>query len=113
MLPNFGDAGADVRYWQRMLIAAGEKLPDYGRDGKYGKEMQAAVLSWYKKHGGDLSKFDGKTVTDWTAFTLQRAVFTGARGPAGPAGPAGKDGELHLPLAVNITGQVTSLGAGE
>lgn len=90
MLPNFGDAGADVRYWQRMLLAAGEKLPQYGRDGKYGKEMQAAVLSWYKKHGGDPAKFDGKSITDWTAVSLQEAVF---------GGPALSDTDLAAAVA--------------
>lgn len=113
MLPSYGDTGPEVRYWQRVLIAAGEVLPRYGADGDYGDEMKAAVLSWYKRHGGDPAKFDGKTITDWTAFSLQRKVFTGQRGPAGPAGKDGRDGVLTLPAAVEIHGQVTALGAGE
>ena len=113
MLPSYGDTGPEVRYWQRVLLAAGEKLPKYGADGDYGDEMKAAVLSWYKRNGGDLSKFDGKTVTDWTAFSLQRKVFAGAKGDRGPAGPAGKDGVLQLPATVEIHGQVTSLAGGE
>jgi len=116
MLPKYGDTGPEVRYWQRILIAAGEVLPKYGTDGDYGNEMAAAVLAWYRRNGGDPANFDGKAVTDWTAFSLHMKVFKGAkgdRGPAGPTGPAGADGVLQLPATVEIHGQVTSLGAGE
>lgn len=77
MLPNYGDSGRDVKYWQRLLLEAGEKLPRYGRDGKYGDEMKSAIMSWYLKHDGDPKAFDGKTVTDWVAASLQKAVFGG------------------------------------
>lgn len=116
MLPKYGDSGPEVRYWQRILIAAGEVLPKYGTDGDYGNEMAAAVLAWYKRNGGDPAKFDGKAITDWTAFSLQRKVFKGAKGDPGAAGEDGRDGKdgvLRLPASVEITGQVTSLGAGE
>lgn len=104
MLPNFGDAGADVRYWQRMLLAAGEKLPEYGRDGKYGKEMQAAVLSWYKKHGGDPAKFDGKSITDWTAVSLQEAVFGSGGDIAAAVAAYLKANPVKVPDSVTFTG---------
>lgn len=113
MLPKYGDSGPEVRYWQRVLIAAGEKLPTYGTDGDYGNEMAAAVLAWYKRNGGDPAKFDGKTVTDWTAFSLQRKVFKGAKGDPGSAGEDGrdgrdgKDGVLDLPVSVEISGRLT------
>lgn len=107
MLPKYGDSGPEVRYWQRVLIAAGEKLPTYGTDGDYGNEMAAAVLAWYKRNGGDPAKFDGKTVTDWTAFSLQRKVFKGAKGDPGKDGRDGKDGVLDLPVSVEISGRLT------
>jgi len=75
MLPTYGDSGPEVGYWQRMLISAGEKLPKYGVDEKFGNEMKSAILSWYKRHGGDPAKFDGKAVTAWTAKSLQEKVF--------------------------------------
>ena len=94
MLPKKGDKGPDVEYWQRLLLAAGEKLPKHGRDGHYGDETQTAVMSWYKRHGGDPKKFNGDRVTAWTAVSLQEKAFGGGgeRGPAGPAGPAGARG---------------------
>jgi len=108
MLPKYGDSGEEVRYWQRMLAATGETFPKYGLDGDYGDEMAAAVKSWFNKRGG--TGFDGKSITSWIAMTLQRQLFTGARGPAGKDG---RDGVLQLPASVEISGTVTALGAGE
>jgi hypothetical protein len=108
MLPKFGDEGEEVRYWQRMLAAVGESFPKYGLDGKFGSEMTAAVLSWFRKQGG--TGFDGRRITSWIAMRLQQQVFRGAkgdRGPAGPAGPAGKDGVVQLPMNVKISGAIT------
>lgn len=108
MLPKYGDEGEEVRYWQRMLAAVGETFPKYGMDGKYGGEMAAAVVSWFRKQGG--SGFDGKRITSWIALNLQQQVFKGAKGdpgPAGPAGPAGADGVVQLPMNVKISGTIT------
>lgn len=81
MLPTHGDSGPDVGYWQRMLIAAGEKLPRYGVDEGYGDEMAAAARSWYfKQPGSDGDDYDGRAITSWVALQLQRQVF-GGTGP--------------------------------
>lgn len=88
MLPRKGDKGPIVEYWQRLLIRAGEKLPQFGADGEYGDETENAVNSFRKKHElGPTNR-----ITAWTAIALQEAAFRGARGPAGPAGPAGPPG---------------------
>lgn len=102
MLPKYGAKGTVVGYWQRMLLAAGEKLPKYGVDNHYGDETKNAVLSWYKRNGGDPKKFDGKSITSWTAISLQRAVFAGK---PGPEGKPGKDGVLKLPA--EFSGKIT------
>jgi hypothetical protein len=85
-------------------LPGGIMLPKYGLDGDYGDEMTAAVKSWFNKRGG--TGFDGKSITSWIAMTLQRQLFTGARGPAGKDG---RDGVLQLPATVAITGQVTAI----
>lgn len=75
MLPKKGDTGPDVGYWQRMLLAAGEKLPKYGVDDGYGDEMAAAVASWFKRYSG--KTYHGRQITSWIAVHLQRQVFGG------------------------------------
>jgi hypothetical protein len=110
MLPKQGDTGPDVGYWQRMLIAAGEKLPKYGVDEDYGDEMTAAVASWFKKNGNGTT-YHGRSITSWIAINLQRQVFKGEKGDPGPAGKPGapgKDGVLTLPMNATITGTITS-----
>lgn len=111
MLPSKGDTGEEVKYWQRMLVAVGQSITV---DGDYGTKTAAAVAAWFKAYSG--STYHGERVTSWIAMHLQMQVFRGAKGDRGPAGPAGKDGQdgvLQLPVSVQITGQVTSLGAGE
>lgn len=88
MLPQKGDQGPIVEYWQRLLLRAGEKLPQFGADGHYGDETQDAVNSFRKKHGVAPTN----RITPWTAIALQEAAFQGARGPAGPQGPQGPQG---------------------
>lgn len=113
MLPKKGDKGPDVEYWQRLLLAAGEKLPKHGRDGHYGDETQAAVMSWYKRHGGDPKKFNGDRVTPWTAQTLQQAVFGTPSADIAAAvadylrkNPP-KAGGVEFPADVTFTGRIT------
>lgn len=114
MLPKKGDKGPDVEYWQRLLLAAGEKLPKHGRDGHYGDETQAAVMSWYKRHGGDPKKFDGGRVTPWTAQTLQQAVFGAASADIAAAVAEylrkhPPKGGVEFPADVTITGRIAKV----
>ena len=51
MLPQEGDKGPTVEFWQRMLQRTGEKFPRYGLDGHWGDEMTAAVQSSRKRLG--------------------------------------------------------------
>lgn len=107
MLPKKGDSGQIVKYWQRLLLDAGEKLPQYGADGDYGDETVAAVrrlrlAAGAKNPGGD-------EITGWTARVIQRAAVRAwaPRGPAGPPGepgPAGPPGKT--PTRVAISGDV-------
>lgn len=56
MLPKKGDGKANdqfevVRYWQRRLLKLGYELPEFGADGEYGDEMQAAVTASRNHYG--------------------------------------------------------------
>lgn len=113
MLPRHGDSGPEVGYWQRILTELGEDLPRYGVDEDYGDETAKAVRSWYYKHPGtDGDDYDGRAITSWVALHLQMEAFQGKPGPRGPKGNDGKDGVLELPVDVEITGRITSLGSG-
>ena len=115
MLPKKGDTGPDVGYWQRMLIAAGEKLPKYGVDESYGDEMTAAVASWFKKNGNGAT-YHGRQITSWIALNLQRQVF-GGNGPTAEQLAAAvaaylKEHPPVLPSSVTFTGgKLTGLSA--
>lgn len=111
MLPSKGDKGEEVKYWQRLLAAAGQSLT---ADGDYGPKTAAAVAAWFKSVSGDT--YHGERITSWIALTLQRNDFRGVKGDPGAPGKPGKDGVdgvLHLPATVEIRGQVTSFEAGE
>lgn len=95
VFPQHGDGEANeqdkvVRYWQRMLLEAGQKLPRFGIDGEYGDEMATAVAAFWASIGG--GEFSGRSITDAVAVRLQQAVFRGEQGPPGKPGAAGDPG---------------------
>lgn len=67
-LPEHGDDNDGVRFWQRVLLFVGEKLPKYGADGSYGDEMAAAVTSFWKKRTG--KDYHGRSITSDVAMRL-------------------------------------------
>lgn len=67
-LPAHGDEGEGVRFWQRMLLYVGEKLPRYGTDSQYGDEVAAAVASFWKKRTGNT--YHGRSITSSVALEL-------------------------------------------
>ncbi|HET7657827.1 MAG TPA: peptidoglycan-binding domain-containing protein [Bacillales bacterium] len=46
-----GDSGSEVRELQKRLIDLGYDLHEYGADGQYGDETEAAVRSFQEDHG--------------------------------------------------------------
>jgi hypothetical protein len=87
MLPELGDQGPTVEYWQRMLKLAG--YDPGAADGVYGPATKAAADRFRADHelGGSNS------ITAWMATAIQAEVFAGKAGPPGPPGPAGADGK--------------------
>lgn len=67
-LPAHGDEGEGVRFWQRMLLYVGEKLPKYDTDSQYGDEVAAAVASFWKKRTGNT--YHGRKITSSVALEL-------------------------------------------
>ena len=45
-----GDVGNDVKELQQALLDLGYKLPNYGADGDFGSETEAAVRDFQRKH---------------------------------------------------------------
>jgi hypothetical protein len=87
MLPELGDQGPVVEYWQRMLKLAG--YDPGAADGVYGPATKAAADKFRADH--DLG--GSNSITAWMATAIQAEVFAGKPGPPGPAGPAGADGK--------------------
>lgn len=48
-----GDSGWAVRDLQHALLAVGEQLPEFGADGDFGDETEAAVEAFQRAHGLD------------------------------------------------------------
>lgn len=92
MLPEEGDKGPEVEFWQRMLRRTGESFPKFGADGHWGSEMTAAVQSSRKKLGWDPVASPRITAAHAEQLFLKAFGGGGERGPAGPAGPAGARG---------------------
>ena len=92
MLPEEGDKGPEVEFWQRMLQRTGEKFPKFGLDAHWGGETTAAVQSSRKKLGWDPVAAPRITAAHAEQLFLKAFGGGGERGPAGPAGPAGARG---------------------
>jgi hypothetical protein len=73
MLPQEGDRGEVVKYWQRVLNAVDDAGLDI--DGRYGKQTARAVHKFWKKKGGASETFEGEEITGWTAYQLHRAWY--------------------------------------
>lgn len=107
-LPQKGDTGEEVKFWQNVLNEVGFPLT---ADGEYGSATEKAVNDHRK------SKGEGPTsrITGWHGMAMLRDMMveragkpgakgaTGATGqpgpagppgPQGPPGPAGEDGQL-------------------
>lgn len=115
MFPKYGDKGAAVEYYQRILIYLGYALPKYGNDAHFGDETWNALKKWFVDQGGD-KNWNGKRITPWIKLELEYqhkekrdapklAKLKGEKGEPGPAGPPGKDGVLKLPA--EFSGKIT------
>lgn len=125
MLPSYGDTSEEVRYWQRVLIHVGEKLPKYGADRDYGDETVAAVKSfWEKRTGND---YHGRSITSAVALELHERVAEIAAEKSGggvsqdaiaaavatylKAHPPkdGEDGKTPTQITLQLTGDVVAV----
>jgi hypothetical protein len=100
MLPEQGDSGEDVKFWQRILLKAGFSPGEI--DGVYGAKMAAAV----NRHRAAFKLGAKPKITGWQGYQLLVGLMeklsprgatgptgpAGARGPQGPAGPQGAAG---------------------
>lgn len=102
MLPRQGDAGEEVKYWQRVHNAVRATIdpdaPELAIDGQYGPATAAAFLAFWKAKGGQSSSYKGEYLTGWLAYQYHRAwigalAVPGPRGEPGPVGPRGERGE--------------------
>ncbi|MBB5175039.1 peptidoglycan-binding protein [Texcoconibacillus texcoconensis] len=50
MILRHGDRGKNVEQLQEDLLTLGENLPNYGADGHFGDETEAAVRSFQSRH---------------------------------------------------------------
>lgn len=82
-----GDTGDRVRDLQSALLKAGERLPEYGVDGDFGAETEAAVRSFQSKHPDEVDRVTGRYGPQ-TAAALARAL--GHAAPDKPKPPAAK-----------------------
>ena len=117
MLPEEGDKGPTVEFWQRMLRRTGESFPKFGADGHWGSEMTAAVQSSRKKLGWD--PVASPRITAAHAEQLFLKAFGGGGGvsdaqvraavdahlKAHPPEP-GKDGKTPTKVKIQLTGDV-------
>lgn len=87
-LPQKGDTGPEVEYWQIMFMQAGYELPEFGADGDFGDETVAALNAFRADRGWNPTT----CITPWTAVHLQQQVMKGERGPKGDRGPEGPEG---------------------
>lgn len=71
-----GDSGTDVRELQKLLLAAGEKLPRYKADGVFGAETLSALQSYQEKNSlpitGIYDKLTKETLT--SQVTIERRI---------------------------------------
>lgn len=104
-----GDKGPKVEALQRLILAAGGKLPSWGADGDYGDETAAGLkavvggdgrtygpkeyASLLVKLGGEGSQ--GPRGPKGDTGPRGPAGPKGAKGDTGPRGPAGKDADLE------------------
>lgn len=65
-----GDDGEQVKTLQNLLIAKGYKLEEYGADGDFGGETEAAVKAFQHDHGLDDDGIVG--VNTWTTLLCAR-----------------------------------------
>jgi hypothetical protein len=88
MLPELGDEGEHVRYWQRRLNRLGARLEV---DGSYGPATQAAVSASRAAYG--YTNPGATRITGWHAEQMDTDVAAAVAGVPGPRGPEGPRGE--------------------
>ncbi|WP_290630498.1 N-acetylmuramoyl-L-alanine amidase, partial [Aquisalimonas sp.] len=71
-----GDTGAEVRAWQRDLIAAGFDLPTYGADGSFGAETASASLAFLASVGMAAADPDAPRIGPATRAAMAAALAT-------------------------------------
>ncbi len=59
-IPKKGDEGKDVKALQERLVKLGYELPEWGPDGDFGTETEAAVRSWQLDFHVDGTLDDGE-----------------------------------------------------
>lgn len=109
MLCAKGDKGPVVEALQRLIMAAGGKLPKYGADADYGDETAAGLKAVI---GGD-----GNTYGPAQYVALMAKAFAGKPGTNGRDGTNGKDGTngrdgrdgVGVGSRVLVAGEVTSV----
>lgn len=69
-LPEHGDTGTWVGFFQRLVIDRGATLPQYGVDNDYGDEFASALRWWWKNVVKSPSAYDGRRITSDVARHL-------------------------------------------
>ena len=69
-LPEHGDTGTWVGFFQRLVIDRGATLPKFGIDNDYGDEFAAALRWWWKNIVKSPSAYDGRRITSDVARHL-------------------------------------------
>lgn len=62
-LPQYGDKGTWVGFFQRLVIDRGATLPKYGPDNEYGDEFASALRWWWKNIVKSTWPYDGRKIT--------------------------------------------------
>lgn len=91
--------GQGVTALQLMLLARGEKLPQFGADGAAGDETRHALRSFQGKNGMGTghAEYKGGIVGDHTYAMFNKPGEPGPKGDSGPPGPPGAKGEPGPP----------------
>lgn len=86
-LPEYGDTGEEVKYWQNIHNTARKIVtpnsPELKVDGDYGDKSAAAFADFWKKTGGQ-GDFNGKKITGWLGVRYHRGFILMVSPPVNP-----------------------------